>query len=443
MHFKNTNFYYNIKLKSHLTFLILMLFAIMTSAAPSYKMELRETVIDNNQREISIVMLSDSDTSIELTSYQCALSLNQTIDLSNISFNYIARSSELVNEPNLFVGMENIDGENEITFVSYIGHDIITNAKETIVGKFLLEGTNIGKVKDINLQWNFDGTISTIITGKNFENITNPKNHKSSYTKLEDDKNQPTAQRVAISSSEASAVGGNKLKESNLYDGITSSSNGGNYNSSSEGRWAAAGFPQWVTIDLGSEVEVENIKINGFGSENGITYDCEFYSGTNSNKSLIKKETTASGTQWSEHSLDGTKTRYVTVVITGSEGNDWCDIWEMEVYGIGGTAAVEDNKEEETLTEDNIPNEFGISQNYPNPFNPTTKVEVRMKESGSARLDVYNILGEKVLSVLDEELSAGFHEVNIDGTRLASGIYIYALNIDNKFSQTKKMNLIK
>ena len=115
----------------------------------------------------------------------------------------------------------------------------------------------------------------------------------------------------------------------------------------------------------------------------------------------------------------------------------------MEVYGIGGTAAVEDNTEEETVNEETIPSEFGISQNYPNPFNPTTKVEVRMKESGSARLDVYNILGEKVLSVLDEELSAGFHEVNIDGTRLASGIYIYALNIDNKFSQTKKMNLIK
>ncbi|MCB0747454.1 MAG: hypothetical protein KDC90_08315, partial [Ignavibacteriae bacterium] len=88
--------------------------------ASSYKMELRETVIDNNQREISIVMLSDSDTSIELTSYQCALSLNQTIDLSNISFSYIASRSKLVKEPKLFIGMENIDGENEITFVSYI-----------------------------------------------------------------------------------------------------------------------------------------------------------------------------------------------------------------------------------------------------------------------------------------------------------------------------------
>ncbi len=49
-----------------------------------------------------------------------------------------------------------------------------------------------------------------------------------------------------------------------------------------------------------------------------------------------------------------------------------------------------------------LPSDYGISQNYPNPFNPSTKVEVRMKESGSARLDVYNLLGERVLAVLDE-----------------------------------------
>ncbi len=66
-----------------------------------------------------------------------------------------------------------------------------------------------------------------------------------------------------------------------------------------------------------------------------------------------------------------------------------------------------------------------------------------MKESGSARLDVYNLLGERVLAVLDEDLSAGVHEVSIDGSKLASGIYIYKLDIENRFSQVKKMNLIK
>jgi hypothetical protein len=90
-----------------------------------------------------------------------------------------------------------------------------------------------------------------------------------------------------------------------------------------------------------------------------------------------------------------------------------------------------------------LPTEFKLEQNYPNPFNPTTKVEVKMKESGSARLDIYNLLGEKVLAVVDSELSAGVHEINIDGSSLASGIYIYKFDIEGRFSQIKKMNLIK
>ena len=56
-----------------------------------------------------------------LTSYQCALSINQTIDLSSLSLIYVEGSSELLNEPNLYVGIDNIDGPTELTFVSYIG----------------------------------------------------------------------------------------------------------------------------------------------------------------------------------------------------------------------------------------------------------------------------------------------------------------------------------
>ena len=69
--------------------------------------------------------------------------------------------------------------------------------------------------------------------------------------------------------------------------------------------------------------------------------------------------------------------------------------------------------------------------------------QIRMKESGSARLDVYDLLGEKVLAVIDSDLSAGIHEINIDGSRLASGMYIYQLIINNKFTQVKKMSLMK
>ena len=120
--------------------------------------------------------------------------------------------------------------------------------------------------------------------------------------------------------------------------------------------------------------------------------------------------------------------------------SQWANIWEVEIWGREGVNSVED---EEVAEIETLPSEFGISQNYPNPFNPTTNVRVMMMNHGSAKLDVYNLLGERVLSVIDQELSAGVHEFSIDGSRLASGMYIYQLIIDNQFSHVKRMNLIK
>ena len=422
---------------SVLVSLFIWLFTISILASSQYRMELEESVKDNNNLEINIYLKSEDDSSFVLTSYQCAISINQNIDFSNTTFTYVKGSSELLNEPNLYVGVEDLDGVNELTFVSYIGTDKISNSKKTLVGTFLLSGEGIGKVSDIGLQWNFDGTVSTIITGKSFDNITNPQYHVCNYTKVTEPQQPPlqSVEQINIVNSVASAITADEYTDKMLYDGKTSEAYISGQSNDKSGRWAVEGFPQWVTLDLGEDTEVESIKLDGYGSEKGITYDCEFYSGNYDNKVLIEKETTQSGTQWSEHELGGVKTRYLTIVVTGSQGNSWCDIWEMEVHGISSASDV---------TEEPLPSEFGISQNYPNPFNPTTKVDVQMKESGRASLDVFNILGEKVLSVMnEEELNAGIHEVNIDAKGLPSGVYIYKLNVDNNFTQIKKMNLIK
>ena len=108
-----------------------------------------------------------------------------------------------------------------------------------------------------------------------------------------------------------------------------------------------------------------------------------------------------------------------------------------------GGEDIANSLEEEYSGEDILPTEYGVSQNFPNPFNPTTKIEIHMAESGSARLNVYNLLGEKVLTILDQELASGKHEITIDGSGLASGMYIYKLDVDKNFSEVKKMNLIK
>jgi len=89
-----------------------------------------------------------------------------------------------------------------------------------------------------------------------------------------------------------------------------------------------------------------------------------------------------------------------------------------------------------------IPLEFALEQNYPNPFNPGTVIKYSIPENGFVTLDVYNLLGEKVTTLVNGVHEAGRYEANFDGSNLASGVYIYTLRAGS-FNLVKKMLLMK
>jgi hypothetical protein len=99
-----------------------------------------------------------------------------------------------------------------------------------------------------------------------------------------------------------------------------------------------------------------------------------------------------------------------------------------------------------------IPEKYSISQNYPNPFNPTTKIKFEIplsrgvSASGgrgvSTSLIVYDILGNEVKILIEQELLPGSYSINFNASGLASGMYFYRL-LSGDFSETKKMLLIK
>lgn len=89
-----------------------------------------------------------------------------------------------------------------------------------------------------------------------------------------------------------------------------------------------------------------------------------------------------------------------------------------------------------------IPAEFTLKQNYPNPFNPTTTIRFGLQKKGDVQLEVFDILGRKVQTLIDEKRSAGWHNITFDAQNLASGTYFYRLIIGQKV-QTHKMVLIK
>jgi hypothetical protein len=93
------------------------------------------------------------------------------------------------------------------------------------------------------------------------------------------------------------------------------------------------------------------------------------------------------------------------------------------------------------------PGMFTLSQNYPNPFNPSTKIAYQIPANGMVRLEVYNILGKTLATLVNEEKPAGKFTTTFDGSQFTSGVYFYRIIVTTRdgksYSQTNKMILMK
>jgi len=92
---------------------------------------------------------------------------------------------------------------------------------------------------------------------------------------------------------------------------------------------------------------------------------------------------------------------------------------------------------------DIVADNYVLNQNYPNPFNPSTIISFKLPQQGHVNLTVFNILGQQVAKLIDKEMLAGEHSVTFNAKGLASGVYIYLLNVEGKFFRAKKMMLLK
>jgi hypothetical protein len=98
-------------------------------------------------------------------------------------------------------------------------------------------------------------------------------------------------------------------------------------------------------------------------------------------------------------------------------------------------------------TEENKPTIFNLSQNYPNPFNPVTNFKFSLPQASHVKIEIFNILGQKVKTLVDEDMKAGSFVVDWDGedqrgVEVSSGIYFYRMIADD-FSTVKRMVLLK
>lgn len=128
----------------------------------------------------------------------------------------------------------------------------------------------------------------------------------------------------------------------------------------------------------------------------------------------------------------------------GSTGGDLtCAILESDVvYEILDIWPSDNGPVSVRQLDNQIPSKFEMAQNYPNPFNPSTTIKYAISKLANVNLSIYNILGQKVMELINTQQTAGTYEVKFDGASLSSGIYFYSLSNGSSLI-TKKMMLLK
>jgi len=144
------------------------------------------------------------------------------------------------------------------------------------------------------------------------------------------------------------------------------------------------------------------------------------------------------GVNWTVYntSNSGLPGDYVLAIAIDSAGNRWIGTYE------GGLGVYRGGEGEGEKEEKIIPREFSLYQNYPNPFNLETVIEFDIPEVTDVKLEVYDVLGRKVKTILDDRLEVGRYRVRFNGSGLSSGVYFYRLEA-GKYVGVKKMVLVK
>lgn len=118
------------------------------------------------------------------------------------------------------------------------------------------------------------------------------------------------------------------------------------------------------------------------------------------------------------------------------------DSWHPGTYVLLDDIVLDNTVTGVTRDEFTSPSNFSLSQNYPNPFNPSTQIEFTVPTRSHVTLKVYNIMGQEVKALIDQDLQAGRYKTDFDGSSLPSGTYLYRIQAGT-FSKTSKMTLLK
>ncbi|MCK5737556.1 PKD domain-containing protein, partial [bacterium] len=130
--------------------------------------------------------------------------------------------------------------------------------------------------------------------------------------------------------------------------------------------------------------------------------------------------------------------KYVKVILSGTRG-DAAFSELAEIIFLGEEVALAKGL---AVEKDIIPTEFALAQNYPNPFNPETTISISLPEMSQVSVKVFNIRGQEVVTLVNNTMEAGIHNITFDASQLNTGVYFYEMTAGN-FHEVKRMTFVK
>lgn len=179
------------------------------------------------------------------------------------------------------------------------------------------------------------------------------------------------------------------------------------------------------------EVEIENYAYNPGGMHINPGDAIEWR-----NRDAVQHSATSDDGIWDSGLLSENQTYTYTFSLAGVYPYH-CSLhsFMMDTIFVEGATGIGDQPSQ-------IPDDFEMAQNYPNPFNAQTEIQYSLPRDSHVKIVIYNMLGQITENLVDEEQSAGVHDVIWDASHVPTGVYFYRI-VASEFTQTRKMLLMK
>ena len=191
------------------------------------------------------------------------------------------------------------------------------------------------------------------------------------------------------------------------------------------------------------------VELNSFAADvRDRSVELRWSTATESNSSLFRIERSSTETEnWTvaaDVRAAGTSTEKKDYSFVDNNLSSGKYLYRLKMIDLDGTYKYSSTVEVEI----GVPSVFALSQNYPNPFNPSTRINYQIPVDANVTIELFDITGQKIATLLSQDLKAGYHTLEISGLKLASGMYIYRMNaVSNQtgsnFMDVKKMMMLK